>query len=627
MGILDSNEIRLKGGLEIVEAVKDKENLQSLSIDGNQFGEDGVKKIMSRLEEIGKKDIVGEVEDTEEPDSDEEDPDVSDDDEEKELVTNPKPSFSFKPSNTESSIFSGSPQSPGSVFGGSSANASLFGGNTTNTPFKPSGSLFGSKESPGGSIFGKAAETSLFGKAADPSSLFGKTSDAATPVFSKTSESSPGLFGKAKQTTPFGKPVADPSKPVFGSSLFGSSTSSNAGSSKDSNSGTGLFGKSQESFQPDSTSGSVFGCGSKSTAFDFTSLAEKSGPGFSTASEGFTFAGSGTALFTTPKKDDDNEEDINEDDGHDPHFEPIVPLPELVETKTGEEEEQIVFKHRAKVYRYCGDSKQWKERGVGDIKILKHPVNSVTRVLLRRDQVHKIALNHRITKEMELKNLASSETAWCWYAMDFSEGNEESGSLEHLAVRFKHKDVADEFKEKFENCQSDIAERSVNAPEANVEEGPEGEEYEGYEDEEYDENEETIMFNQTATIHIKNETTGEFMSQGEVDLRIVYDDDVYGARILAEGPSAGSDDDNTVCNHLIAMQTVLSEGPELEWSALDFSTDPPTYRTFRVEFSSEDLRAEFKDMFSEGKELAEQSEILETVGDQDPSQFYYGQGE
>lgn len=27
-----------------------------------------------------------------------------------------------------------------------------------------------------------------------------------------------------------------------------------------------------------------------------------------------------------------------------------------------------------------------------------------------------------------------------------------------------------------------------------------------------------------------------------------------------------------------------------------------------------------------GKELAEQSEILETVGDQDPQAFYYGQG-
>ena len=38
----------------------------------------------------------------------------------------------------------------------------------------------------------------------------------------------------------------------------------------------------------------------------------------------------------------------------------------------------------------------------------------------------------------------------------------------------------------------------------------------------------------------------------QVDFRIVYDDDVYGARIIAEGPSAEGDDEyNVVCNHLI----------------------------------------------------------------------------
>jgi hypothetical protein len=80
------------------------------------------------------------------------------------------------------------------------------------------------------------------------------------------------------------------------------------------------------------------------------------------------------------------------------------------------------------------------------------------------------------------------------------------------------------------------------------------------------------------------------------------------------------------------MQTVLTDS--LSWSALDFSTDPPSYRfvgrksdlqkvlirfvirTFKVEFPSPDMAAEFRDMFAEGKELAEQSEILETVGDQ-----------
>merc|ERR1711892_1044007 len=311
----------------------------------------------------------------------------------------------------------------------------------------------------------------------------------------------------------------------MGPSVFGGSNTPTTG--------TGLFGKPTAESQIDPTTGSVFGSGSKSTGFDFTSLAENSGPGFNTAGEGFKFAGSGSSLFGKSAKADDNDDDENpEDESHDPHFEPIVPLPELVETKTGEEDEQVVYKHRAKVYRYCGDTKQWKERGVGDIKILKHPASGVTRVLLRRDQVHKIAANHRITKDMELSPLASSETAWCWYAMDFSEGHEESGSLEHLAVRFKHKNAADEFKEKFEKCQAEIGEvvsETVVVPGASVEESAEqgDEDYEGYED-------------------------------------------VYGARILAEGPSAGSEDDNTVCNHLIAMQTVLNENPELEWSALDF---------------------------------------------------------
>lgn len=340
----------------------------------------------------------------------------------------------------------------------------------------------------------------------------------------------------------------------------------------------------------------------------------------------------------TANGDDDEEgEEDGGDDGHDPQFEPIVPLPELVEVKTGEEDEEELFKHRAKVYRYCSDSKQWKERGVGDIKILRNPSSGITRVLLRRDQVHKIAANHRITKEMDLKPLSNSETAWCWYAMDFSDGHEETGSLEHLAVRFKGKETADNFKAKFEECQRNIGEAvtstaaaatiKVVKEETTVAEESEDrdEDYEEYEDEEdYDENGETIMFHNTATLHIKGET-GNFISQGEVDLKIVYDDDVFGARILAEVPTGSSEDESYVCNHLIAMQTVLSD--DLVWSALDFSTDPPTQKSFRVEFDDNVVSAEFKDMFAEGKDLAEQSEILETVGEQDPSEFYYGQGQ
>ena len=48
---------------------------------------------------------------------------------------------------------------------------------------------------------------------------------------------------------------------------------------------------------------------------------------------------------------------------------------------------KVLFKHRAKVYRYDADNKEWKERGVGDIKILYHATRGTYRVLLRRDQV------------------------------------------------------------------------------------------------------------------------------------------------------------------------------------------------------------------------------------------------
>ena len=51
-----------------------------------------------------------------------------------------------------------------------------------------------------------------------------------------------------------------------------------------------------------------------------------------------------------------------------PHFEPLVSLPE-VETRTGEEDETVVTSHRAKLFRFIDG--QWKERGLGDIKILK----------------------------------------------------------------------------------------------------------------------------------------------------------------------------------------------------------------------------------------------------------------
>lgn len=91
-----------------------------------------------------------------------------------------------------------------------------------------------------------------------------------------------------------------------------------------------------------------------------------------------------------------------------------------VEVKSGEEDEEILFKQRAKLYRFDRDLSQWKERGVGDLKILFHPVKKCYRVLMRREQVLKVCANHTITVDIELKPLNASANAMVWMANDYA---------------------------------------------------------------------------------------------------------------------------------------------------------------------------------------------------------------
>lgn len=94
---------------------------------------------------------------------------------------------------------------------------------------------------------------------------------------------------------------------------------------------------------------------------------------------------------------------------------------------------------------------QWKERGVGEIKILKHTDSGQMRLLMRREQVLKICLNQRLSDDIDLKPMARSEgKAWVWHADDYSEGEIKH---EQLAIRFKTKDIADQFKRAIEDAK------------------------------------------------------------------------------------------------------------------------------------------------------------------------------
>lgn len=69
-------------------------------------------------------------------------------------------------------------------------------------------------------------------------------------------------------------------------------------------------------------------------------------------------------------------------------------LTEKVETKTNEEAEEQTFKMRAKLFKFDRESREWKERGTGDVRLLKHRENKKTRLVMRRDKTLKVCANH-----------------------------------------------------------------------------------------------------------------------------------------------------------------------------------------------------------------------------------------
>jgi len=147
-------------------------------------------------------------------------------------------------------------------------------------------------------------------------------------------------------------------------------------------------------------------------------------------------------------------------------FQPLVKLEE-VKTQTMEEDEEVTFKMRAKLFRWESDSwekevKMWKERGTGDVKFLKHKDTGKVRMLMRREKTMKICANFYVDATIELKENAGSDRAWVWRCMDFSEEKEE---ISLLAIRFANSENAQKFKEQFE------AGKTANGPAAGAGDG------------------------------------------------------------------------------------------------------------------------------------------------------------
>jgi Ran-binding protein 1 len=97
--------------------------------------------------------------------------------------------------------------------------------------------------------------------------------------------------------------------------------------------------------------------------------------------------------------------------------------------------------------------KTWKERGIGEIRILRHREHQRLRVLMRQEKTMKVIVNHALDPRISLEPNAGSDRSWVWSAFDFADG-ELTETV--FAVRFADSDIADQFKDKFVECQKEM---------------------------------------------------------------------------------------------------------------------------------------------------------------------------
>ena len=131
------------------------------------------------------------------------------------------------------------------------------------------------------------------------------------------------------------------------------------------------------------------------------------------------------------------EEKKHDIDYTDPEEEAKTKVQGLADVKltSGTENEVCIYKQRVKLFRFRDN--QWKERGIGNAKLLRNDNEKRIRFVMRQEKTLKPVGNFLISEAptCELKPMANSDKAYMWVCNDFSDGE---AVLDKLAARFKN---------------------------------------------------------------------------------------------------------------------------------------------------------------------------------------------
>jgi len=162
--------------------------------------------------------------------------------------------------------------------------------------------------------------------------------------------------------------------------------------------------------------------------------------------------GTSGSLFAPPARGGGGEQEEEDGAGDDdaaeaeeevsvvPGWTPSITLEVVDGVTTGEEREEQLYCQRSKLYRWKDG--EWKERGLGDARLLKDRTAGRVRFLMRQEKTGKLVANHYC--DCDLKPNKDSEKIWVWTAQDCSDGDP---AVEQLALKFASAELAGQFRE------------------------------------------------------------------------------------------------------------------------------------------------------------------------------------
>ncbi|XP_030524373.1 ran-binding protein 1 homolog b-like [Rhodamnia argentea] len=155
---------------------------------------------------------------------------------------------------------------------------------------------------------------------------------------------------------------------------------------------------------------------------------------------------------------EEEEAQAGEDEDTGAQVAPIVKLEEVAVT-TGEEDEDAILDLKAKLYRFDKDGSQWKERGAGTVKLLKHKETGKVRLVMRQSKTLKICANHLVFPTMTVQEHSGNDKSCVWHATDFADGELKD---ELFCIRFGSVENCKTFMEKFQEVAESQKKKEEN---------------------------------------------------------------------------------------------------------------------------------------------------------------------